>query len=136
MQKNTKNRLYVHIKIRSQFEKNQGLTQKPREIVLSTPEGKKTLSARHARYYCSAPIEPKPRPSCPGGLPVKPLAFPQTTRVRRDIIIENRREFHRYRYSMIHIMYSEWQVGHEENRINVGDPCTHIRSIQILLANS
>ena len=41
---------------------------KPREIVLSTPEKKKALGARHASY--SARIELKPRPQVPEVLPV------------------------------------------------------------------
>ena len=41
-----------------------------REIVLSTPAGKKTLRARHASYEYRARIELKPRPQVPDGLPV------------------------------------------------------------------
>ena len=41
---------------------------KPLKIALSTPERKKTLSARHASY--SARIELTPRREVPDGLPV------------------------------------------------------------------
>ena len=62
-----------------------------REIVLSTPVGKK-LRARHASY--SARIELKPRPQVPDGLPMSTyLAFWLKVVVRRDNF-ENRRKFH------------------------------------------
>ena len=49
-------------------ESKENVLLKPREIVLSTPEKKKTLGARHASYR--ARIELKPRPQVPDGLPV------------------------------------------------------------------
>ena len=49
-------------------ENKKSVLLKPREIVLSTPEKKKTLGARHASY--SARIELKPRQQVPDGLPV------------------------------------------------------------------
>ena len=54
--------------VRMRDENKKSVLQKPREIVLSTPEEKKTLGARHASY--SARIELKPRPQVPDGLPV------------------------------------------------------------------
>ena len=67
-----------------------------REIALSTPAGKKTLSACHESY--SARIELKPRPHVPDGFPVSSdLAFWLKVRVRRDMI-ENRRKFHKHTY--------------------------------------
>ena len=68
-----------------------------REIVISTPAGKKALRARHASY--SARIELKPRPQVPDGPPVSTyLAFWLKVLVRRDIIL-NRRKNHKYTYT-------------------------------------
>ena len=55
-------------KNRMRHENKKAFLLKPREIVLSTPEKKKTLGARHASY--SARVELKPRPQVPDGLPV------------------------------------------------------------------
>ena len=49
-------------------EKNRMRDENKKAFVLSTPEKKKTLGARHASY--SARIELKPRPQVPDGLPV------------------------------------------------------------------
>ena len=64
--------------------------QKPREIVLSTPAEKKSLSACHALR--SARIAPRPRPQRPDGLPVSTfLAFCQKVLARVDMF-ENKRK--------------------------------------------
>ena len=68
------------------------------EMVLSTPAGKKTSSARQASY--SARIELKPRPQVPDGLPASTyLAFWLKVLVRTDTI-QNRRNFHKYTYAV------------------------------------
>ena len=48
------------------YENEDGLTQKPREKLLSTPAEKNTLSVRHTLN--TARIAPRPRPLCPDGL--------------------------------------------------------------------
>ena len=50
------------------YVQNKAYRTETREIVLFTPAGKTTLSACHALQ--SAQIAPRPRPMCPGGLPV------------------------------------------------------------------
>ena len=54
-----------------------------REIVLSTPAGKKTLSACHALQ--SARIAPRPRPMCPAGLPVSEYLVFCRVRTKRKV---------------------------------------------------
>ena len=77
-------------KIVRTYENKSDLMQKPREMLLSTPAGKKTLSACHALQ--SARIAPRPRPQSPDGLPVSTfLAFCLEVLVRR-YVFENRRK--------------------------------------------
>ena len=79
------------------YVQNKASRTETREIVLSTPAGKKTLGACHALQ--SARIAPRPTPMCPAGLPVSVyLLFCLKVLVQREKLAKVRK-FDKYTYT-------------------------------------